>query len=81
MYNTNKALPALPLALASAVAVAMSLAQPAMAEIVQYDRTRPPSPRTATINDNLKLVAEYNQLEIDAAAGTGLAIPSRWVRC
>lgn len=25
-----------------------------------------------TINDNLKLVAEYNQYEIDAAAGTGL---------
>ncbi|WP_120993555.1 porin [Stutzerimonas urumqiensis] len=36
MYNKNKALPALPLALASAVA--MSLAQPAMAEIVLYDK-------------------------------------------
>lgn len=26
-----------------------------------------------TINDNLKLVAEYNQYEIDAAEGSGLA--------
>jgi len=25
-----------------------------------------------TINDNLKLVAEYNQYQIDAAAGSGL---------
>ena len=25
-----------------------------------------------TINDNLKLVAEYNQFEIDASAGSGL---------